>query len=160
MSTTTLSTSQYFANELDLLGQVVAIKLARSLSSAGYMKQYWERELELGYDLVREDADIYAWRDYVMGKYRANYHAVGTCSMMSKELGGLVNPEAKVYDVDGLRVIDGFIVPTQVSSHVMSIFYGMAEKISRSVLDDYKKTMNGYIARQKEAYDFKKEPNG
>ena len=152
---------QYFANELDLLGQAAATKLARNLSSAGYMKQYWEKELEPGYDLVPEDADIYRWRDYVMGKYRANYHAVGTCSMMSKELGGVVDPEAKVYGVRYLRVIDGSIVPTQVSSHVMSIFYGMAEKITQSILDDYKNSMNGYTARpKKEVCDYKKEMNG
>lgn len=79
---------RYFANELDLLGQAAATRLARNLSSAGKMSQYWVEEREPGYDQVPEDADIYAWRDYVMGKYRANYHAVGTASMMSKELGG------------------------------------------------------------------------
>jgi len=51
----------------------------------------------------------------------------------------VVDNEAKVYGVNGLRVIDGSIVPTQVSSHVMSIFYGMAEKIAESVLKDYGK---------------------
>ncbi len=51
----------------------------------------------------------------------------------------VVDNEAKVYGVEGLRVIDGSIVPTQVSSHVMSIFYGMAEKIAESVLIDYGK---------------------
>ena len=132
---------QYFANELDLLGQAAATQLARNLSGTGSMSQYWEKGLEPGYDKVPEDADIFAWRDYVMGKYRANYHAVGTASMMSRELGGVVNSEAKVYGTEGLRVIDGSIVPTQVSSHVMSIFYGMAEKIAKSILDDYHKEM-------------------
>lgn len=135
---------QYFANELDLLGQAAATKLARNLSSSGEMRQYWEGELDPGFDTVPEDADIYAWREYVMGKYRANYHAVGTASMMSKELGGVVDHEAKVYGVKGLRVIDGSIVPTQVSSHVMSIFYGMAEKIAESVLNDWNKTVGGH----------------
>ena len=146
---------QYFANELDLLGQAAATQLARSLSSSGRMSKYWVEELEPGYDLVPENADIYAWRDYVMGKYRANYHAVGTCSMMTRELGGVVNNEAKVYDVEGLRVIDGSIVPTQVSSHVMSILYGMAEKIAESVLDDYKKAMASSVrGRKKKAWQW------
>ena len=96
---------QYFANELGLLGQAAATKLARDLSSDGTMSQYWEEETEPGYDKVRKDADIYAWRDYVMGKYRANYHAVGTASMMSKELGGVVDHEAKVY---GCRWSEGY----------------------------------------------------
>lgn len=146
---------QYFANELDLLGQAAATQLARNLSNSGSMSQYWEKELEPGYDKVPEDADIFAWRDYVMGKYRANYHAVGTASMMSKELGGVVDNEAKVYGTEGLRVIDGSIVPTQVSSHVMSIFYGMAEKISESVLDDYKKAMSSSVrGRKKKAWQW------
>ena len=100
---------QYFANELDLLGQAAATKLARNLSSAGQMSQYWVEELDPGYDKVPEDADICAWKDYVKGNYRANYHAVGTASMMSQKLGGVVNNEAKVYGVEGLRVIDGSI---------------------------------------------------
>lgn len=50
-----------------------------------------------------------------------------------------------MYGVKGLRVIDGSIVPTQVSSHVMSIFYGMAEKIAESVLKDWEKTVRGEL---------------
>jgi len=57
----------------------------------------------------------------------------------------VVDNEAKVYGVKGLRVIDGSIVPTQVSSHVMSIFYGMAEKIAESVLKDWEKTVRGEL---------------
>ena len=80
------------------------------------MSKYWVKELKPGYDLMPEDADVYAWRDYMMEKYRANYHAVGTASVVARELGGVVNNEAKVYDVVGLGVINGSIVPTQVSS--------------------------------------------
>jgi choline dehydrogenase-like flavoprotein len=59
--------------------------------------------------------------------------------MMSRELGGVVDATAKVYDTQGLRVIDGSIPPTQVSSHVMTIFYGMALRIVESILEDYAK---------------------
>lgn len=134
---------QYFANELDLLGQAAATMLARNLSSSGAMHQHWVEEREPGYAAVPKDANLSTWRTYVMGKYRANYHAVGTASMMSRELGGVVNHEAKVYGVKGLRVIDGSIVPTQVSSHVMTVFYGMAEKIAELVLKDWEKTVRG-----------------
>lgn len=140
---------RYFANELDLLGQAAATQLARNLSSAGKMSQYWVEELDPGYDNVPEDADICAWTNYVKGHYRANYHAVGTASMMSRELGGVVDNEAKVYDVQGLRVIDGSIVPTQVSSHVMTVFYGMAEKIAESVRNDWEEKHSKSSVSQK-----------
>ena len=51
--------------------------------------------------------------------------------------------------VDGLRVIDGSIVPTQVSSHVMTVFYGMAEKIFEFVKGDRDSMVSKKNLRQK-----------
>ncbi|KAJ6085502.1 hypothetical protein N7499_005131 [Penicillium canescens] len=127
---------QYFLNELDLLGQAAASKLARDLSNTGEMTQYFDGETIPGNNLAY-NATLDDWVDYVKQNFRANYHGVGTCSMMTKELGGVVDAAARVYDVEGLRVIDGSIPPTQLSSHVMTVFYGMAEKISEVILSDY-----------------------
>lgn len=46
-------------------------------------------------------------------------------------------PQARVYGVDVLRVIDGSAPPTQVCSHVMTIFCGMVEKLLADILVDY-----------------------
>ena len=128
---------QYFLNELDVLGEAAASKLARELSSKGAMAQYYAGETIPGFDHLPADASLQDWAKYVKDRFRANYHAVSTCSMMSKELGGVVDSAARVYDVEGLRVVDGSIPPTQVSSHVMSVFYAMAEKIAEVILQDY-----------------------
>ena len=130
---------QYFTNKLDTVAQAAATKLARDLSQAGKMRDYWKAELVPGCDKVPEEAGLDEWTTYVKANYRANWHAIGTASMMSKDLGGVVDSNAKVYGVEGLRVIDGSIVPTQISSHVMTVFYGMAEKIAESVENDWKK---------------------
>ncbi|KAJ5628525.1 hypothetical protein N7490_010753 [Penicillium lividum] len=74
---------------------------------------------------------------YIKENFRPNYHAIGTCSMMLREMGGVVDATTKVYGTKGLRVIDGSIPPTQVSAHVMNVFYGMALKISETILADY-----------------------
>ncbi|KAJ5328114.1 Glucose-methanol-choline oxidoreductase [Penicillium brevicompactum] len=126
----------YFLNELDLLGQAAATKLAREMSSKGAMKGYFDGETLPGNHLD-QDANLDQWVTYVQQNFRPNYHAIGTCSMMSQELGGVVDASAKVYGTQGLRVIDGSIPPTQVSAHVMSVFYGMAMKIAESVLADH-----------------------
>ena len=57
-------------------------------------------------------------------------------------MGGVVDAAARVYDVESLRVIDGSIPPTQVSSHVMTVFYGMAGKIAEAILADYHAALN------------------
>lgn len=127
---------QFFLNELDLLGQAAATKLARELSSAGAMKEYFDGETVPGYNLD-QDASLDQWVTYIKDNFRPNYHAIGTCSMMTRELGGVVDATAKVYGTQGLRVIDGSIPPTQVSAHVMNVFYAMALKITEAVLADY-----------------------
>ncbi|KAF3392085.1 Glucose oxidase [Talaromyces pinophilus] len=130
---------KFFLNEFDLLGQAAASKLARELTSQGAMKEYFAGETLPGYNLV-QNATLSQWSDYVLQNFRPNWHAVSSCSMMSRELGGVVDATAKVYGTQGLRVIDGSIPPTQVSSHVMTIFYGMALKVADAILDDYAKS--------------------
>ncbi|PYH95726.1 glucose oxidase precursor [Aspergillus ellipticus CBS 707.79] len=127
---------QYFLNELDLLGQAATCKLARELSNSGAMATYFAGEDVPG-DNLAYDADLNQWAEYIKYNFRPNYHGVGTCSMMPKELGGVVDAAARVYGVDSLRVIDGSIPPTQVSAHVMTVFYGMALKVSAAILEDY-----------------------
>jgi choline dehydrogenase-like flavoprotein len=127
---------KFFMNDLDLLGQAAGSKLAREISNNGGMQTYFDGETTPGLRLAY-DADLDQWVDYVKQNFRANWHAVSTCSMMAKELGGVVDSEARVYGVEGLRVVDGSIPPTQVSSHVMTVFYAMALKISDAVLADY-----------------------
>lgn len=129
---------KFFFNELDLLGQAAASRLARKLQNSGAMANYFDGEIIPGSELPNE-ASLEQWAEYVKDNFRANWHAVGTCSMMSKDLGGVVDASAKVYDTQRLRVIDGSIPPTQVSSHVMTIFYGMALRIAESILEDYAK---------------------
>lgn len=127
---------KYLLNELDVLGQAAASKLAREVSSSGEMQTYFAGETVPGYALAY-NATLNQWAEYVKQNFRANWHAVGTCSMMAQELGGVVDSAARVYGVQGLRVIDGSIPPTQVSSHVMTVFYAMALKISDHILADY-----------------------
>ncbi|KAL5363682.1 GMC oxidoreductase-domain-containing protein [Aspergillus floccosus] len=129
---------KFFFNELDLLGQAAASRLARTLQNSGAMANFFDGEIIPGFELPYE-ATLEDWAEYVKNDFRANWHAVGTCSMMSRELGGVVDATAKVYDTEGLRVIDGSIPPTQVSSHVMTIFYGMALRIAESILEDYER---------------------
>jgi len=48
--------------------------------------------------------------------------------MMLKELGGVVDSNLKVYGVGNVRVVDASVMPTQVSGHLSSTIYAIAEK--------------------------------
>jgi choline dehydrogenase-like flavoprotein len=106
---------KFFMNDLELLDQATNSKLAREISKNGGMQTYFDGETTPGLSLAYS-ADLDQWVDYVKQNFRANWHAVSTCSMMAIELSGVVNSEARVYSVEGLRVVGGSIPPTQVSS--------------------------------------------
>ncbi|KAK5715159.1 hypothetical protein LTR15_010576 [Elasticomyces elasticus] len=132
---------QFLSNELDVLAQASVSKLARSLADESVMAEFRQEEVRPGLDEVPANGDIDSWARWVKMNYRANLHAVGTCSMMRRDLGGVVNNRAQVYGVSGLRVIDASILPTQVSSHMMALLYGVADKIAGYIQDDYSKLM-------------------
>ena len=48
--------------------------------------------------------------------------------MMSRELGGVVDPELRVYGTKNLRVVDASILPFQIDGHLTSTLYVVAER--------------------------------
>lgn len=55
-------------------------------------------------------------------------HASGTCAMMKRDEGGVVDAELNVYGVKGLRVVDISISPIIPACHLVSTRYAVAEK--------------------------------
>ncbi|XXH05809.1 hypothetical protein Hte_012247 [Hypoxylon texense] len=58
----------------------------------------------------------------------SEFHPSGTCAMMPKELGGVVDESLKVYGVRNLRVVDASIMPTLPGANTCQSVYAIAEK--------------------------------
>lgn len=58
--------------------------------------------------------------------------------MMSKELGGVVDSNLKVYGTSNVRVVDAGVIPFQVSGHLTSTIYAISEKASDLIKADIK----------------------
>lgn len=71
------------------------------------------------------DADWSAWIEQNFG---AVSHPIATAAMMRRDLGGVVDAHLIVYDTANVRVVDASIMPLQVSAHLSSTVYGIAEK--------------------------------
>ena len=72
-----------------------------------------------------------AWKSYLLNNsngFVSVSHPIGTCAMMRRSLGGVVDARLRVYDTVNLRVVDASVLPLQVSAHLMSTLYGVAEK--------------------------------
>lgn len=56
-------------------------------------------------------------------------HMAGTCSMMPRHLGGVVDADLLVYGVTGLSVADASIMPLIPGAHTCATVYAVAEKV-------------------------------
>ncbi|KAF5534880.1 GMC oxidoreductase [Fusarium mexicanum] len=67
---------------------------------------------------------------HVMEKITTERHPSGTAAMMPLDLGGVVDPELKVYGTCNLRIADASIMPLIPSAHLQASVYAIAEKAS------------------------------
>ncbi|KAI6557271.1 hypothetical protein MCOR03_005899 [Pyricularia oryzae] len=73
------------------------------------------------------------WEDFARSGTAVNSHNLGTASMMKRELGGVVDPELKVYGTRNVRVVDMSIFPLQFSGHPQSTLYAVAERAAEII---------------------------
>lgn len=67
-------------------------------------------------------------KDYTRRNTMTFYHPIGTCAMLPRDKGGVVDNELRVYGTSNLRVVDASIFPTPVQGNIASLVYAVAEK--------------------------------
>ncbi|TFY67405.1 hypothetical protein EVG20_g3961 [Dentipellis fragilis] len=76
-----------------------------------------------GFALVPADNPFDAWADWFKSIFQANCHPIATTA-----LGGVVDARLRVHGTANVRVADAGIIPLQLSAHLQSTVYGIAEK--------------------------------
>lgn len=119
---------RYFTNQFDRLVQGAIVRYTRTVSTSNPLKNNVPSESTPGTGSVPNGGTLEQWAAWAQANYRSNWHPIATASMMSRALGGSVDSNHKVYGTNKLRVIDGSNLPFQVSSHLMSVIYGLTER--------------------------------
>lgn len=66
--------------------------------------------------------------EYVQKYTNSQRYILGTCLMLPKKDGGVVDPKLRVYGTKNLRVIDASIMPCEVQGNIQTAVYAVAEK--------------------------------
>lgn len=80
--------------------------------------------------------DLDAARRYVREWATGSHHFSGTCSMMARELGGVVDHRLRVYGCENLRVCDASIFPISVGASSVASVYALAEHAAEIIRSD------------------------
>jgi choline dehydrogenase-like flavoprotein len=94
-----------------------------------------------GFGVVAEGAgwEHESWAKWIKGAYAGNSHPLGTCAMMARELGGVVDKHGVVYGASNVRVVDASMLPTQISGHLSASIYAVAGRIAGLIADKWSK---------------------
>lgn len=114
----------FASNEYDLKALVELSKYIRRIATTAPFSSLWVDEYEPGLDVDSDEE----WENFVKDNVNTFYHPVGTCAMLPRKDGGVVDSELKVYGTRNLRVVDASVIPVLVSAHPQTGIYGIAER--------------------------------
>ncbi|AAW46800.1 hypothetical protein CNBM0790 [Cryptococcus deneoformans B-3501A] len=113
----------YFGVGYDIDIMAYGSEFARRLAAASPLSDVMITETAPGSSVTGDSLATYTKQNC-----GTEYHPLGTCSMLPKNSGGVVDTTLTVYGTSNLRVIDTSIAPLQLSAHLMATTYGIAEK--------------------------------
>ena len=124
---------RYISTPYDLEATKQGVMFTRKMANTAPYPDVWVKEFDPGF-AVQTDAQ---WEQYVRDNVFTFYHPQGTCAMLPKKDGGVVDPKLRVYGVEGLRVVDASVIPMIVSAHPQTAVYGIAERAAEMIMAQY-----------------------
>lgn len=115
----------YMSNEQDRKEMRAAIRLTREIFAQKAFDRFRGNEMSPGFD-VQSDAQIDA---HIAGNSETAYHPSCSCKMGS-DAQAVVDGQARVHGVQGLRVVDASIMPKIVSGNLNVPTIMLAEKLA------------------------------
>ena len=125
---------RYISNAFDLEAVKAAAKYLRKMGTSSPFKELWVKEYDPGFDTQTDEQ----WEAYVKENVSTFYHPLGTCAMLPKKDGGVVDPELKVYGVSNLRVVDASVIPIMISANIQTAVYGIAERAAEIIAQEHR----------------------
>jgi choline dehydrogenase len=125
-------TPNYLSTPTDREALLAGLKLARHIFSMPALKKWGVQETLPGVQAQNDEQ----WLAYARAKGVSGYHLVGSCRMGGAD--AVVDPQLRVWGVQGLRVIDASILPTCTSGNSNAPTLMVAEKGAAMLLADAK----------------------
>lgn len=138
----------YFSHplDLDLSARTVlhALKLAEYEPLRSKLKLDENGDIILHPGVAFKPKTLEEAKKIAEGNTVTEYHPIGTCAMLPREKGGVVDSKLKVYGTSNVRVVDASIFPTHVQGNIVSLVYAVSEKAADLIKGKATDGMNGH----------------
>ncbi len=121
----------YLSTEVDRTANVEGLKVLRRILQAPALRPYVIEEVDPGAKVSTDEELL----NYCRARGSTIYHPTSTCRMGSDPLA-VVDQCLRVRGLEGLRVVDGSIMPDLVSGNTNAAIIMIAEKASDMILQD------------------------
>ena len=121
----------YLSEPDDWTEMRACVRLTRELFAQGAFDRYRGRELQPGAE-VQTDEQIDA---FIREKVESAYHPSCSCKMGApSDPKAVVGPDARVYGLEGLRIVDSSIMPSVTTGNLNAPTIMLAEKAADHIL--------------------------
>ncbi|KAK7548256.1 alcohol oxidase [Phyllosticta citricarpa] len=120
---------RYLEHPYDAAALREAAKYLRRVAATPPLSAFVEAEYEPGLEVKTDEQ----WEAYVRQAGSTLFHPTGTCAMMERAIGGVVDGRLRVHGTANLRVVDASVIPVQISAHIQTAVYGIAERAARLI---------------------------
>lgn len=104
-------------------------RFLRTFFNTTPLSTFVEEEVRPGLQNVPLNATDEEWRDYWIPRFTNEWHPIGSCAMLPRSWGGVVDDELRVYGTQNVRVVDASVMPFGMGGHPTSTLYAMAERL-------------------------------
>ncbi|MEM6847842.1 MAG: choline dehydrogenase [Pseudomonadota bacterium] len=121
----------YMSEPQDWIDFRKAIRLTREIFAQAAFAPYYKSEIQPGADAVSDEA----LDDFIREHAESAYHPCGTCRMGAREdRYAVVDPEARVIGVEGLRLADSSVFPRVTNGNLNAPSIMVGEKAADHIL--------------------------
>jgi choline dehydrogenase len=121
----------YLSHPDDWTEMRACVRLTREIFAQPAFDRYRGREIQPG-AAVQSDAEI---DEFIRAKVESAYHPSCSCKMgAGDDPMAVVDPETRVYGLEGLRVVDSSIMPSVTTGNLNAPTIMLAEKAADHIL--------------------------
>ncbi|KAI9148432.1 GMC oxidoreductase family protein [Paramyrothecium foliicola] len=126
----------YFSHPLDLEIMAHHMRFIDSLMTSPPLAKLVKQPLRRR-DPASHFKNIEEAKKYLKTSAISMWHLAGTCAMLPKEKGGVVDNKLKVYGIGRLRVVDSSAIPLTSTANLQSTVYAFAERAAGLIKEEY-----------------------